>query len=244
MTELARAFLIFLSLAVPATCFGGALAGVRGAVGGLVLAAASELAAFLLAERIQCLAHSAQTELPAGLSRTVERVAAALGPATPGPNMPRIRVFSDPAPSALVARSLGGHGTVLVSQGLLALLDEEELRDVLRALLLGARARGIVVRSASAALASAVLGLAPKRWSRLVFGGAPGGPAGSAGPGAALAFAAFFPPARFYLSMSRPIGNPPLPGSSARRRLAEAVSRLGPGCSLRSAAASHLYLSP
>lgn len=45
---------------------------------------------------------------------------------------PRILISRDPLPRAWILRAAGGTGRILLTQGLLALLNEEELRAVLR----------------------------------------------------------------------------------------------------------------
>src|SRR4051812_1101870 len=92
--------------------------------------------------------HGAKGPTPIGLKRSLSRVVARLGGQTP-----KIFVFSEVSPCAVVGRRFGGKGTILLSQGTIALLTEDELRAVIEACVHRTRERGIAIKTLAAILA-------------------------------------------------------------------------------------------
>lgn len=163
---LVRRLAVFvLAGALPCAAVGYSLGHVRGL---LIAEAAFVLFVFLAAFRAEkaiLKTYRVRSETPEGVGRSLDRVLSLLG----GPE-PRVFSFSDPAPQALVVRSPGGPGSILLSEGLLGALTEEELRSLLRAGVLRLRARGACFQSLCAWLAQLSLELAPKAWVELLFG--------------------------------------------------------------------------
>src|SRR5262245_44658185 len=114
---LRRLFVFGLAMALPAGAIGLSIGWVRGAI---VAEAALVLALLLAAWRAEkgiSRVYRAREELHDGATRSLERVLA-----TFKGKGPKIRSFPDPAPQALVVRSPGSSGTILLSEGLLGLL--------------------------------------------------------------------------------------------------------------------------
>jgi hypothetical protein len=156
----------------------------------------------------------------------------------------------DPAPSALVVRSLLGRGRILVSQGILALLSEEELRALLGAAVIRCGDRRLPLQSACALLAVTTLSLAPREWVSMVFAGRTPRPERGKkrplSPVSALRFLAIFPIARVFMKLgsmgesalrARLLDSPH--SGAAVRKISHAIHPWGPN---ERPGASSLYL--
>src|SRR4051794_1543400 len=112
---------LLIGFAVPLAAVGACLLGLTGAI---ALAGAFVfllLMASLAAESVIVRSHRVvEGETGAGLDRSLEHALEGAG------RLPRIRIYEEPAPNAVVVRSFFGKGTILVSRGLVALLDERE----------------------------------------------------------------------------------------------------------------------
>src|SRR4051794_9906097 len=105
----------------PIVLVGSAVSGKSGAVAGLISALLFIGLIAVGTEKIIAQAYGAQLNIPAGLGRSLAFV---LKESQFDPS--RILVYPEPFPSALVVRGLGGQGSILISQGLVALLRETE----------------------------------------------------------------------------------------------------------------------
>jgi hypothetical protein len=110
-------------------------------------------------------AYRARRGTATGAARSLDRVLSGVG----GP-APEVRAFADPSARALVVRSLGSPGLILLSEGLLGVLTEEELRQLLRESVSRLRSRGMVLQGVCAWLAHGALSCAPRGWVELLFG--------------------------------------------------------------------------
>jgi hypothetical protein len=228
---LARLGAIILFLCLPPLWVGAGLFGVRGACCGVITALIGMVIVASLAERSVSRAHFAGKNIPKGLSRTL----AIAMEGQPG-KVPHILIFADPSPNALLIRSLGGRGTILLSQGLIALLSEEELRSVLRLCVSRIREPGIVLQSFCCTLVVWALNFAPYAWVNLVFEGRELSSSDERflGPFSALGFLVLFPAVRFFITFGRPpLRNQQPIGlggtySSAVQKITQAVHIWGP----------------
>ncbi len=96
------------------------------------------------------------------MSRVAERVGIAPS------SLPRIVVVQGFLPFALVARGLGGRGSILLSQGLLAGLNEASLRKVLESCIERSREGALPIRSLFSTLWILLAAITPR--PRSVFG--------------------------------------------------------------------------
>jgi hypothetical protein len=226
-----RAVLISLIFSFLPVLLGTALFGIVGALVGLLVAGFTMLVCAFYAERSILHAYRAKEESPKGLVRSIQ-----LAMKDENLPTPRLSVFADPSPNILVVRSLGGKGSILMSQGLIALLNEEELRAVLSWCSFRLKQRGIVFQSFCSVLAIWILSLAPTSWVSLVFSGRTlsRDEERTLSPISAVGFLILFPIARFFFRLGRPIQTSLRPAdfgvgySTAMQKIAQSISIWGP----------------
>ncbi len=195
--------LVFLVCA-PLAGVGFAVAQNPGAAAGTLTGLLALLTISFCSERVILRKFSGTRELPMGLAKSLEYGMAGL--ADLEELRPKLAVFPSSAPNAVVVRELGSPGTLLLSQGLLALLSEPELRSILRLCAVELRSPGIRIRSLSAVLALWVLELAPRNWVETILTGRripKPNSKNSLGPFSAMLFLLLFPAARSFLALSR-----------------------------------------
>lgn len=173
---LARLVFLALLFILPPAGIGALLPwGWKSAIGGAGLGFGLFLWTGFSIERIVRRAVGAFRAPPQGLLRTLERsLERAPFPA------PQLLVYEDPSPNALILRSLrsgrswGGSGTLLVSQGLIQHLSEEELREVFKYSARLAIQPEALLRSYVAVAMCLLLRFAPDAWIKMVWAGRPG----------------------------------------------------------------------
>jgi len=228
---LARSILVLLFLITPVAAVGYWLQTSEGAAAGALAGLGFWIFLMFLAERGIRLSIGAKEDLPAGVCRSAE-MATAGNP----DELPRIIVYEEAAPNAIVARSFGSRGTVFLSQGLIALLDEQELRAVIQMAKARVRSPGIVLQTFCAFLSVLLLLMAPKQWSKLFFSGRPlhRGEEQMLSPFSVFRFLLVFPATRFFLSASHMPRDLQIASEtrdaavSALRKIARSVSIWGP----------------
>lgn len=203
-----RFVLMSLICSIPGILMGLAFFGPMGGCCGLGISLLGLCCGSLWSERGVSRAHSIEPNTPQGLDRSLEvaahSISAILEISEP---LPRLLVFADPSPNALAVRSLGGRGTILLSQGLISLLNEDELREVLILCLLRLKQSSIVFQSFCAILAIWALGFAPRPWVNLVFAGKTLSTREEQllSPVSGVGFLVFFPVARFIFNLGKPV---------------------------------------
>jgi hypothetical protein len=197
---LLKLLLILVIFSIPTVLFGFLLFGNYGAVGGLILPLTWLLLTALSAEYRLARTLRANAEVPAGLSHSLEWVANRRGG---NEKLPQILVYCDPSPNLLITRSLGRNGTIFLSQGLIAYLNEEELRATLKLSLSRIKQSGIVFHSFCLVLAFGLLKISPGSWVNLVEGERVLTPKQEQylTPISALGFLVMFPFVRFFLKL-------------------------------------------
>jgi heat shock protein HtpX len=148
---------------------GGALGGRGGVIIALGLAAAMNFFSYWFSDRIVLAMHGAKPvtrqEAPQ-LYEILERLTARTG--VP---MPRVYILPEEAPNAFATGRNPAHAAVAVTQGILRLLNAEELEGVLAHELAHVSNRDILIGSVAATLAGAVMVIANMaRWGA-IFGG-------------------------------------------------------------------------
>ena len=148
---------------------GGALGGRGGVIIALGLAAAMNFFSYWFSDRIVLAMHGAKPvtrqEAPQ-LYEILERLTARAG--LP---MPRVYILPEEAPNAFATGRNPAHAAVAVTQGILRLLNVEELEGVLAHELSHVSNRDILIGSVAATLAAAVMVIANMaRWGAM-FGG-------------------------------------------------------------------------
>lgn len=144
--------------------FGGAYLGVF-----VLIALALNATSYWFSDRIALRAARAQ-EVTAGEAPMLHRLAERLSVHYRVPK-PRVYVSPDPSPNAFATGRNPHHAAICVNQGLLQILDEEELYGVLAHEFAHVRNRDILISSAVAVMAGAITLIANvAQWS-LWFGG-------------------------------------------------------------------------
>lgn len=185
-------------VSLPLVAAGAAVWDLRGAGLGLLLTAGWLLSVASKAEELVLRELSGNTGIPDGLSRTFSLMIRDLrygSGATEGAALPELAVYPDPLPNAVVVRSLGKPGLILLSEGLLRNGEEKELRAILRYGVLRSAAPDWVFTSLCAVLAAKVFRKVPQEWARLFYSGRESGAhqASHLEPGGFLLFSIFFP---------------------------------------------------
>src|SRR5881398_3548408 len=141
---------------------GQALGGQRGMAIGLAFAAATNFVSYFFSDKIALAMYGAQPvsreELPR-VFNVVERMTQRIG--LP---MPKMYVIPTDSPNAFATGRNPAHASVAVTQGILNLLDDEELEGVLAHELGHVRNRDILISSIAATLAGAITWAGRMMW--------------------------------------------------------------------------------
>jgi heat shock protein HtpX len=152
---------------------GQILGGQNGMIWALVIAAVMNFVSYFFSDKIALAMYRAQPVTREQLPRVynvVERLTQRIG--LP---MPKIYVIPTPSPNAFATGRNPSHASVAVTQGILELLDDEELEGVLAHELGHVRNRDILTSSIAATLAGAITMLARFAYYANIFGGYGGG---------------------------------------------------------------------
>ncbi len=145
------------------------LGGQRGMVMALAFAAVMNFVSYFFSDKIALMTYRAQPvtreELPR-VYEVVERITQ-----RQGLPMPKIYVIPTESPNAFATGRNPSHASVAVTQGILNLLDDEELEGVLAHELGHVRNRDILISSIAATLAGAITILARMAYWGALFGG-------------------------------------------------------------------------
>ena len=169
---------------------GGALMGQNGLYLGLGLAAVMNFFSYFFSDKIALATYRAQPVSREDLPRVyniVERLAQKVG--LP---MPKVYLIPSDSPNAFATGRNPNHASVAVTQGILGLLNDDELEGVLAHELGHVRNRDILISSIAATLAGAITWLASiARWG-MIFGGMRGSRDDRGGGGGIAAIAMIF----------------------------------------------------
>ena len=148
---------------------GRAFGGQNGMFLALVFAAVMNFVSYFYSDKIALAMYRAQPvtrEATAARLRSVERLTQKIGMP-----MPKIYVIPTDSPNAFATGRNPNHASVAVTQGILGLLNDEELEGVLAHELGHVRNRDILISSIAATIAGAITMLASMaRWA-MIFGG-------------------------------------------------------------------------
>jgi heat shock protein HtpX len=145
------------------------LGGQRGMILALGLAAVMNFVSYFFSDKIALMTYRAQAVTREQLPRVhevVERITQ-----RQGLPMPKIYVIPTDSPNAFATGRNPSHASVAVTQGILNLLDDEELEGVLAHELGHVRNRDILISSIAATLAGAITILARMAYWGALFGG-------------------------------------------------------------------------
>jgi heat shock protein HtpX len=161
---------------------GGALAGDRGLVYGLVLAIAMNFSSYFFSEKMALMSARAQRVSETEHPEIYRRLAPIVGTLAQrmGIPMPKLWVTPDQSPNAFATGRNPTHASVAVTSGILELMNDHELAAVLAHELGHVKNRDILISSVAATLASAITFL--DRWPSGSAAGRGGRAAGDAAP--------------------------------------------------------------
>jgi heat shock protein HtpX len=145
------------------------IGGQRGMITALGFAAVMNFISYFYSDKIALMSYSAQPVTREELPRVyeiVERITQ-----RQGLPMPKIYVIPTESPNAFATGRNPSHASVAVTQGILQLLDDEELEGVLAHELGHVRNRDILISSIAATLAGAITILARMAYWGALFGG-------------------------------------------------------------------------
>ena len=148
---------------------GQLLGGRRGMIWALIIAGVMNFVSYFFSDKIALAMYRAQPVTREQLPRVfnvVERLTQRIG--LP---MPKIYLIPSPSPNAFATGRNPKHASVAVTQGIMDLLDDEELEGVLAHELGHVRNRDILISSIAATLAGAVTVLARSAYWASLFGG-------------------------------------------------------------------------
>src|SRR5438270_8047042 len=173
-----------VALTVLPVLVGRLLFGDAGTVTFLLLGVVMNAAAYWFSDKIALASARAQEVSPADapmLHRLADRLAVQYGV-----QKPRVYVSPDPSPNAFATGRNPKHAAICVNQGLLQVLDEEELYGVLAHEFGHVRNRDILISSVVAVLAGTITLIANVAQWGMIFGGYGGRGDRELGAGGAL----------------------------------------------------------
>jgi heat shock protein HtpX len=164
-----KTMVLFVALAALLMLIGGAVAGRAGLVVALIISLGINLFSYWFSDKM-VLARYRAVELTEAEAPRVHAVLAQLSQAAGIPK-PKVYRIPDDSPNAFATGRDPQHAVVAVTDGILNLLDEEELKGVLGHELAHVQHRDILIGTVAASIASAVMFIASiARWG-LIFGG-------------------------------------------------------------------------
>ena len=161
-----RTILLMTVLTVVLVLAGGALGGRSGALFALVLAGAMNFGSYWFSDKIVVKMYGGR-EVTSGTLYEVVQELAQRG----GLPMPRVFVLPQPTPNAFATGRNPEHAVVAATEGILQILDRDELRGVMAHELSHVRHRDILIGSIAATIAGAISFLANMAQWALIFGG-------------------------------------------------------------------------
>lgn len=179
---------------------GGAIGGRYGMVYALAIATVMNLLSYWFSDKIVLAMYRARQVDEAG-APSLYRVVRGLADKT-GMPMPRVYLIPQAAPNAFATGRDPAHAAVAVTQGLLQILDEEELAGVVAHELSHVRNRDILIGTIAATLAGAIMILARMAQFAAIFGGGRNDENRGGNPFALLLLAIFGSIAALFIQMA------------------------------------------
>jgi heat shock protein HtpX len=153
MSNVAKTALLLGALSVLFMWLGEALGGAQGLLFGFMFAVATNLASYWFSDKIVLRMYNAQEVGPDHrLYHLVQRLASRAG--LP---MPRVYIIPQPSPNAFATGRNPSHAAVAATEGILRILDDQELEGVIAHELAHVKHRDILISSVAATLAAAIM---------------------------------------------------------------------------------------
>jgi heat shock protein HtpX len=195
-----KTMVLFVALAAVLMLIGGAVAGRTGIAVALLISLAINFFSYWFSDRMVLAAYHAK-ELSEAEAPRVHAIVAQLSQTAHIPK-PKIYRIPDDSPNAFATGRNPQHAVVAVTDGIMQLLDEEELKGVLGHELGHVIHRDILIGTVAAAIASAIMFVASiARWG-LIFGGYGGRNRDDGNPLALLVAALVAPLAALLIQMA------------------------------------------
>src|SRR6202161_3536878 len=173
MSNVFKTTLLLTVMTLLVMLVGRALGGQNGMFLALVFAAVMNFVAYFFSDKIALATYRAQPSSREELPRVyniVERLSQKVG--LP---MPKVYLIPTDSPNAFATGRNPNHASVAVTQGILGLLNDEELEGVIAHELGHVRNRDILISSIAATLAGAITLIARMGYFAEMFGGLGGG---------------------------------------------------------------------
>ncbi len=195
MSNVFKTALLLGALSALLMWFGEMLGGAQGLVVGFLFALATNFASYWFSDKIVLRMYNAQEVGPTHrLYQVVSRLAA-----RSGLPMPRVYVIPEMSPNAFATGRNPDHAAVAATEGILQILDEEELEGVIAHELSHVKHRDILISSIAATLAATIMMVS--RFA-LFFGGGRSDDREGANPIAMLATIILAPLAAMLIQMA------------------------------------------
>jgi heat shock protein HtpX len=200
MSNVFKTGLLLAVLTAMLVLIGGAIGGQQGMVVAFILAAVMNFASYWFSDKIVLTAYGAQPIAEAQAPRVyaiVRRLATKAG--IP---MPPIYVIPTDTPNAFATGRNPQHAAVAVTEGIMRILDEDELEGVLAHELAHVANRDVLISTIAATLAGAITYLAHMAQWAAFFGGRRDEEDGGTNPIAAILLAVLAPLAAMLVQMA------------------------------------------
>jgi len=190
MNNVFKTTLLLTAMTLLLMLAGRAFGGQNGMLIALAFAAVMNFVSYFFSDKIALAAYRAQPITREDLPRVyniVERLAQKVGLPTP-----KVYLIPTDSPNAFATGRNPNHASVAVTQGILGLLNDEELEGVIAHELGHVRNRDILISSIAATLAGAITYLAQVAKWGMIFGGVRGSDRDRGGGGGLAAIAMIF----------------------------------------------------
>ncbi|MGH7390626.1 MAG: zinc metalloprotease HtpX [Candidatus Rokuibacteriota bacterium] len=200
MSNVFKTAMLLAILTAMLVLIGGAIGGQQGMVIALVLAVAMNFFSYWFSDRIVLAMYGArpvdEAQAP-GLYAMVRRLTTRAG--IP---MPRVYLIPNDTPNAFATGRNPQHAAIAVTEGIMRLLDEEELEGVLAHELAHVKNRDVLIGTIAATMAGAITYLAHMAQWAAMFGMRRGDDEGGSNPFAAILMAVLAPIAALLVQMA------------------------------------------
>lgn len=200
MSNVFKTGLLLAVLTAMLVLIGGAIGGQQGMIVAFVLAAVMNFASYWFSDKIVLAAYGARPIEEAQAPRlyaVVRRLAMRAG--IP---MPRVYLLPTDTPNAFATGRNPQHAAVAVTEGIMRILDEDELEGVLAHELSHVANRDVLISTVAATLAGAITYLAHMAQWAAIFGGRRDDEEGGTNPIAAILLAVLAPLAAMLVQMA------------------------------------------
>ena len=200
MSNVFKTGLLLAVLTAMLVLIGGAIGGQQGMIVAFVLAGAMNFASYWFSDKIVLAAYGARPIEEAQAPRlyaVVRRLAMRAG--IP---MPRVYLLPTDTPNAFATGRNPQHAAVAVTEGIMRILDEDELEGVLAHELSHVANRDVLISTVAATLAGAITYLAHMAQWSAIFGGRRDDEEGGTNPIAAILLAVLAPLAAMLVQMA------------------------------------------